>query len=415
LRAGIESSGAPSAAAASSARAVSSCSTSSSRESWPSRSRRFRLRSSAAGAPGVGEELGAAVLLRGGERLEAALLLLEGGDRVVGGGLGGGGALGQLRLQVEDEVVEGEPMLAARLALESIALAKSTREPLVVALDGRERLVGDTGGEELGGGAEERVSAADVAVEEGEGPAGVEGLQPQRHLAQLDRHRVHVHPVEAAGDDVAQGGAKRLGRGLLLAGPDGGEALGDAVGGGDEEVAGAAGGIADGEVEERPLGIGAGGGLVEQGVEGGVEQAEDEACGGVVAPRRLPLVAGGGLELEDGGVGVQRGVELEQGLVDRAQLLGAQVAVVHRPAQAPLVEEGEGAHGVEEVAVRKLGAVEAGRRLGGEEEAAQGGQGKLRAAGLAAEQREDEAQGPVGRDPRASFPACARRGGEAWP
>ena len=47
--------------------------------------------------------------------------------------------------------------------------------------------------------------------------------------------------------------ADGLGRGLLVAGADRGEALGDAVGGGDQEVAGARGRVEDLQVEDRPL------------------------------------------------------------------------------------------------------------------------------------------------------------------
>jgi hypothetical protein len=45
-----------------------------------------------------------------------------------------------------------------------------------------------------------------------------------------------------------------FGCGFVFAGADGREALGDAVGGGDEEVAGAAGRVADFQVEQRLLG-----------------------------------------------------------------------------------------------------------------------------------------------------------------
>ena len=110
-------------------------------------------------------------------------------------------------------------------------------------------------GDELRRRAEQGVAALDVGVEEGERLAGLEGLHPEADLAELDRHRVDVDAVEAAGDDVAERGSRRLGGGLVVAGADGGEALGDAVGGGDEEVARAAGGIDDLEVEERLLAL----------------------------------------------------------------------------------------------------------------------------------------------------------------
>ncbi len=87
-----------------------------------------------------------------------------------------------------------------------------------------------------------------VVVEEGEWQARDERLHPEADLAQLYGHRVGVHPVDAAPDDVAQGLAGGLGRGLAVPGTDSGEALGDAVRGGDEEVAAAARRVADLEV-----------------------------------------------------------------------------------------------------------------------------------------------------------------------
>ena len=67
-----------------------------------------------------------------------------------------------------------------------------------------------------------------------------------------------------------------VGRRLLVAGAHAGQALGDAVGGGDQEVARAAGRVDDRQLEDRPLGLLGGrlvGGLVEHRVERRVEQA----------------------------------------------------------------------------------------------------------------------------------------------
>ena len=47
---------------------------------------------------------------------------------------------------------------------------------------------------------------------------GSSRLHPQGDLAQLDRHRVDVHAVDAVADHVAQGGADHLGRRLVVAG-----------------------------------------------------------------------------------------------------------------------------------------------------------------------------------------------------
>ena len=55
--------------------------------------------------------------------------------------------------------------------------------------------------------AEQAVAAAQMMIEEAERRAGGEGVQPERHLGQLDGHRVPIHAVDAslehdASDDV---------------------------------------------------------------------------------------------------------------------------------------------------------------------------------------------------------------------
>ena len=156
--------------------------------------------------------------------------------------------------------------------------------------------VGDPGRDELGRRAEEAVAALDVGVEERERLAGLEGLEPEADLAQLDGHRVEVDGVDAVGDDVAQGMADGGGGGLALARADRRQALGEPVGGGDEEVPGARGRVDDRELEDRPLGASRSlprDRLVDDRVEGGVEQAVDQARRRVVGAGRLALVAGG--------------------------------------------------------------------------------------------------------------------------
>lgn len=232
-------------------------------------------------------------------------------------------------------------------------------------------------------------------LEEGEGLAGLEGLHPEAHLAQLDGHGVHVHAVEAVADDVAQGRAGGLGGRLLVARADGGEAPGDPVGGGDQEVAAPAGRVADLEAEDRALGIGLPGRLLEHRVQGGVEEAPDQGRGRVVAAGGLPLVTAGRLQLEARRVGVDLGVELQERLVDTPQLLRAEVLVVHGPADALLDREGERADAVQEVVVRQPGGREVGDRLGRPEEAPEGREPERRVAGVAAEAFHDEPQAPV--------------------
>ena len=93
-----------------------------------------------------------------------------------------------------------------------------------------------------------------MVVEEGEWLAGFHGFEPKGKLAQLDRHWVDVHAVDAAANDIAQSVAQGGGRRFVFAGADGGEASGDAVGGSDQEVPGAAGFVADLESKHGLLG-----------------------------------------------------------------------------------------------------------------------------------------------------------------
>src|SRR6266404_3324625 len=101
------------------------------------------------------------------------------------------------------------------------------------------------------------------------------------------------------------------------------------MGGGDQEVAAAAGGVADLEGENSPLGIGLPGGLVKHRIERRVEQALDQIRRRVVAARSLSLVAARRSQLEGAGVRANLGVQLEERLVHAAQLLGAEVTEIH--------------------------------------------------------------------------------------
>ena len=216
-------------------------------------------------------------------------------------------------------------------ALGGVLLLQGGGDLAVVAFDRGERRVGEAFGEQGGGDAEQGVADADVLVEEGQRLAGFQGFQPERDLGQLGGHRVDVDAVDAAADDAAQRGPDDgVGR-LGLAGFLGGDALGDPAGGGDEEVAGAAGGVADGEVEQRRdpfLGGSVRAGLVEQRVERGVEQALDQRGRRVVGAGLLALVAGQCLQRVGELLGVVARDQFQQGLVDAAEFLGAEVAEV---------------------------------------------------------------------------------------
>ena len=204
-----------------------------------------------------------------------------------------GGALGQDG--VGDGDACGAEQVVLALAFGGVLLFQGGADLAVVAFDGLEGLVGEAFGEQGGGDAEEGVADADVLVQVGQGLAGFQGFQPERDLGQFGGHGVDVDAVDAAAGHAAQRSPHdRLGR-LGVAGLLGGDPLGDPPGGGDEEVSGAAGGVADGEAEQRrdPFfcrSVRAG--LVEQGVEGGVEQALDQGGRRVVGAGLLAFVAG---------------------------------------------------------------------------------------------------------------------------
>jgi hypothetical protein len=71
-------------------------------------------------------------------------------------------------------------------------------------------------------------------------------------------------------------------------------------------------------------------------------------------------VTGGDPEVEGRGVGVDVRVQFEERLVNAAQFLGAEVAVVDPPTDLVLEGEGERSDCFEEVGVGQLGAVEVG-------------------------------------------------------
>ena len=175
----------------------------------------------------------------------------------VGGGAGVGFLGGLVELAGFDvegfgAEVEGE-LVGVGLAFGFVAGLEFGGPVLVVVAEGDERGVGDVVFEQRRGGAEQGVADAEVGVEERQGAAGVEGFQPQRDFGDLDGQVVEVDPVEAAFDDVGGGGADGGGAGFGVAGADFGQRGADAAGGGDDEMSAAAGGVDDGELQQRLL------------------------------------------------------------------------------------------------------------------------------------------------------------------
>jgi len=116
---------------------------------------------------------------------------------------------------------------------------------------------------------------------------------------------------------------------------------------------------------------------------------------------RLALVSGGDLEGERGGVGVQTRMHLEERFVDASELLRAKVAVIDRTTCVSIDGERKLADHTEQVAVSKLGGIELGCGLIGEEEAPQGGKGKLSAAGAQLFEHQPQTSPQVGVAPTA--------------
>ena len=243
--------------------------------------------------------------------------------------------------------------------------------------------------------ADEGVAVLDVVVEEGEGEAGGVCFDPEGDFAEVDGERVLVDGVDALLDDVAQGLAALALVGFGAGGADAGEFGGDPAGGGEQEVAGAGGGIADAEVEQRPLLFrGRWGGvepLAHDGDERGIDQFADEFGRGVVGAGLLALAAGG--EVEAAAVGGDAGCVVEQGFVDGAELFDVEVGVVDA-AQAAVFGAvvGEAADGFEQLVVGAFGPFDAAAGGLAEEFAVEGGEADFGGGVLVAADAEGLAQ-----------------------
>ena len=90
--------------------------------------------------------------------------------------------------------------------------------------------------------ADQAVAAADLRVDECERLAGLDGLDPDRDFAELDRHRIAVDAVDAVPRDVAQRVAVLADR-RRTGVPQVSKLAGDPCRRGEEEVARAAGRI----------------------------------------------------------------------------------------------------------------------------------------------------------------------------
>ena len=235
-----------------------------------------------------------------------------------------------------------EADLAAALVL--VGLGEEPRVLLVVAFNGFERLVRNTIAQKLRGRTDERVAVLDVRVQETQRLSGLQRLQPQRDLGQLHRHRVEVHPVDAARHHLVHRRADSIHGRLGVTLPHRGDLLGDPPRRRHQEMPGPTGRVADGQLQQltddrlgfirlacrarlnrSPLDR-----LFDDRVQRGIQQRLDQRRRRVIRPRRLTVVARQLHQLEAPLSGAVLGHQLQQRLVDRTQLVGVQVPVVHR-------------------------------------------------------------------------------------
>ena len=214
-------------------------------------------------------------------------------------------------------------------------------------------------------------------VEEGERLAGDVGFEPEGNFAQLDGERIEVHAVDAVADDVAHGFAEGGGAGLVVAGAEDGERGTDAPGGGKEDVAGAAGHVADFEREEGALFLRDGGLFQRVGdevVERVLEERLDEFLRRVVGAGAGAFVAGGEGEVQPAQRGDDLRLVFEEALIDGAEFFDIEVLVVGADelAGVAVAEDGEIAQAAEKRGVVERGFAQWAEGLGVKEVAAEG-------------------------------------------
>ena len=181
-----------------------------------------------------------------------------------------------------------------------------------------------------------------------------------------------------------------------------GDTGGGPASGGEQEVAGPASGIDDGELQDFGRRIGGIAGLcrVEHRVERGGQQELHQAVGGIVAAGRLAFVsfvrgiAHG--EGEVAGLQMHDGDKFEQAFVDRAEFLGLHIAPVHAGHGLSVgPEPGEMPDGLEQAAVGDPGPGQVGE-VQRDEDSAERRQAETRLAlGKGVEQRPQALPGIV--------------------
>ena len=155
----------------------------------------------------------------------------------------------------------------------------------------------------------------------------IAGREPKSKAADLDGRGVGGDAVDAGGHDVAQR-RRESARGRLAAVAQEGEGLGHAAGRTQQELAAAAGRIADAQREDGLGGRRRGRSFGQQWLECRVEQALDQGIGRVVASRVLTLAPDSRPQPQQAGDRVYVGMQVQEWRV-QARQLGPQVARRH--------------------------------------------------------------------------------------
>ena len=278
-------------------------------------------------------------------------------------------AVGQSLLAKQIVAVKRAP---PAFTLPFVLFLEFRRKGLVVAAQGREGGIRyplvDNGGIEH---AQERVAALQVVIEEAQGFVGRHGLQPQGHARQFQRQRVQIHAVDAVANDVAQSMAVVVATGRTL-GAQLRQMIGQPPGGGKQEVAAAAGRVADGDGQKRGFAVGGGEALADDRLQRGIQQFLHQRVGRVVAAAGLAGIAltlfGVG-EVEDMAILRDQGRQFQQTFIDAAQFFRFHVAPVDAGQAFAVAPPGQFVHGLQQRAVAQLRAVQVGALFSGEETA----------------------------------------------
>ncbi len=182
-----------------------------------------------------------------------------------------------------------------------------------------------------------------MVIKEGEGLTRLDGLDPEAHLTEFDRHGIQVHTVDAVADHISESVLILLRTWFNLSSANLRQMAGQSMCCRNQEVTASARWIAYLEFENRllriagclPLSL-----LRNYRFEGRVEEALNERIWRVVGPARLSLITTGHGEREGTGLDRHKRVKLEQRFIDRPQFLGPEISVIDRAKHPVLLDVG---------------------------------------------------------------------------